>query len=165
MKSADDLIIRPSPTPFTQTFKLFPNLINRPPSSIELIKEVTVGSNPTSVCHYKGFTYVGHIWGSVHRVDRAGNVVNNFIKPGNRFISGLAAHQDRLYILMFNNDPLGHCVIVYDLLLEGKRCHSWNIDDRETGFYRVFTVSGDSVIIANRPKKEILIYTLTGVLI
>ena len=165
MKSADDLIIRPSPTPFTQTYKLFPNLINRPPTSIVLIREVTVGEYPTSVCQYKGFTYVGHDEGSVYRVDEAGNVDNNFIKPGNRFISGIAAHQYRLYILMYNPGPsTGHCVIVYDLLLEGKRCHSWNIDDRESSFYRVFAVSGDSVIIANRPKKEILLFTLTGVL-
>ena len=158
MKNTDDLIIRPHST---QNHNLFPNQINRPPTSIELIREVTVGEQPTSVCHYKGFTYVGHNLGSVHRVDQAGNVVPDFIKRGNRWISGIAAHRDQLYTLI--HQPPAHCVSVHDL--QGKQCHSWKIDDGTDYFFRVFAVINDSVIIANRPKKEILIHTLTGVFI
>ena len=166
MKSDDDLIIRPSPTPFTQTYKLFLNLFNRPPTSIELVREVTVGEKPTSVCHYKSFTYVGHRTGSVHRVDQAGNVVKNFINHKSTgsamfpWITGIAGYRDKLCLLVYN--PPAHSVIVHDL--EGHQCHRWRIEDGSGHFYRVHSVSDDSVIIANRPKKEILIYSLTGVL-
>ena len=91
MKHTKNLVIRPSTTPSTQGRKAFTNQINLPPTSIELLKEVAVGHGPTSVCQYKGSTYIGHKGGIVHRVDQAGNVVNNFIVHGNRWISGIAA--------------------------------------------------------------------------
>ena len=47
--------------------------------------------------------------------------------------------------------------------MEGQQCQNWDIDDETTNFFRVFAVCDESVIVANRPKKEFQIYKLTGV--
>ena len=91
--SADDIIINP---PNQQPTHHLPN--RAPPTSIQLIKQVTVGDNPTTVCQYKGYTYVGCSKGAIDRIDEGGNVTSSFIKLTN-WITGIIAYEDRLYML------------------------------------------------------------------
>ena len=152
LESADDIIVNPPNQQPT-------NLPNRaPPTSIQLIKQVTVGGTPIAVCHYKGYTYVGCQNGAVDRIDEGGQVIPSFIKLTAR-VTGIIAHEDILYTLMYGNTG-PYAVYVYDLA--GQQLYTWSHDDRADYSARALAIINNELIIADRTNKRFTIYALTG---
>ena len=152
LQSADDIIINP-PNHKQCTNKL-PS--RAPPTSIKLIKQVTVGYHPITVCQYKGYTYVGCYDGAVDRIDEGGNVTSAFIKL-HRTVTGIVAYEDRLYTLMCGRP---YTVYVHDLA--GQQLRSWKHEDSSGDVGRFLTVINNKLVIADKTNKRFTIYTLTG---
>ena len=151
LESSDDIIINP---PNQQPTHHLPN--RAPPTSIQLIKQATVGGNPTAVCKYKGYTYVGCVNGAVDRIDEGGQVTLSFIKLA-QCVTGIIAQEDRLYTLMYGQP---YTVYVHDL--SGQQLHSWIHEDRGNYSARALAIINNELIIADRTNKRFTIYTLTG---
>ena len=151
LESADDIIINP---PNRQPTHHLPN--RAPPTSIHLIKQVNVGGKRTAVCQYKGYTYLGCSNGAVDRIDEDGNVTESFIKLTN-WVTGIIAHEDRLYTLMYGKP---YTVYVHDL--SGQQLHSWIHEHRGNYTARALAIINNELIIADRTNKRFTIYTLTG---
>ena len=152
LQPADDIIIN-LPNQKQRTNKL-PS--RAPPTSIKLIKQVTVGYNPRAVCQYKGYTYVGCLYGAVDRIDEGGNVTSAFIKLASQ-AEGIVAYEDRLYTLMY-----GQPYTVYVHNLTGQQLHSWKHEDSSGDVGRFLTVINNKLVIADKTNKRFTIYTLTG---
>ena len=154
LESADDIIVKPSNQQPTHSLQ------NRaPPTSIQLIKQVTVAIYPTAVCHYKGYTYVGCSNGAVDRIDEGGQVTPSFIKLTTR-VTGVIAHEDRLYTLMYGGGGPPYTVYVHDL--SGQQLHSWIHEDIGNFSARALAVINSELIITDRTNKRFTFYTLTG---
>ena len=151
LEPAHDIIINP---PNQRPTHHLPN--RAPPTSIQLIKQVTVGDYPTAVCHYKGYTYVGCNNGAVDRIDEDGNVTESFIKL-THWPPGVIAYEDRLYTLMYGQP---YTVYVHDLT--GQQLHFWNHKDRGKVSARALAIINNELIIADRTNRNFTIYTLTG---
>ena len=80
-------------TASTQTHKWLP-------TGLRLIREVKTDNSCYTVCHYKGYIYVGQYGGAIDRIDEHGRVTKAFMKLANSVFS-LAAHNDRLYTLIY----------------------------------------------------------------
>ena len=154
LESADDIIVKPSNQQPTHSLQ------NRaPPTSIQLIKQVTVAIYPTAVCQYQGYTYVGCSNGAVDRIDERGQVTPSFIKLTTR-VTGVIAHEDRLYTLMYGGGGPPYTVYVHDL--RGQQLHSWIHEDIGNFSARALAVINSELIITDRTNKRFTIYTLTG---
>ena len=151
LQSADDIIINP-PNPKQRTNKL-PS--RAPPTSIQLIKQVTV-VDPIAVCQYKGYTYVGCFHGAVDRIDERGNVTSPFITLTGP-VTGIVAYKDRLYTLMYDQP---YTVYVYNLTGQQLRC--WKHEDRSYFLGRALAVIHNKLVVADTTNQRFTIYTLTG---
>ena len=56
------------------------------PTGLQFVKEIKVGSYCNTVCHYKGYTYVGLENGAIDRMNDKGNVTLALIKLVNPVI-------------------------------------------------------------------------------
>ena len=152
LQSADEIII--NPPNHEQSINKLPS--RAPPTSILLIKKVTVGDYPLAVCQYKGYTYVGCLYGAVDRIDEGGNVTSAFIKLASP-VTGIDVYEDRLYTLMRGNP----CT-VYVHNLAGQQIHCWKHEDGGGFVGQALTVINNELIIADGTNKRFTIYTLTG---
>ena len=154
LQSADDIIIN-RPNHKQRTNKL---LRRAPPTSVQIIKQVTVGSCPLAVCQHNGYTYVGREYRAVDRIDERGNVTSPFIQLyGRGTVTGIVAYEDRLYTLMSGNP---YTVYAHDLT--GEQLHSWKHEDRSHRRGRALAVINNELVIAKRTNETFTIYTLTG---
>ena len=76
--------------------------IKSPPTGLQLEREIKVGQLCTTVCHYKGYTYVGLDNGAVDRIDEKGTVNLAFIQLPSSLAS-IRAQNDQLFIQMYHN--------------------------------------------------------------
>ena len=155
LQSADDIIIN-RPNHKQRTNKL---LRRAPPTSVQIIKQVTVGSCPLAVCQHNGYTYVGREYRAVDRIDEGGNVTSSFIKLAET-VTGIVAYEDRLYTLMYGGRDKPYTVHVHDL--SGQQLFSWKYEDMSDFLGRFLTVIHNKLVIADRTNKRFTIYTLTG---
>ena len=162
LQSADDIIINPP----NQKQSALKQPSRAPPTSNQLIKQVTVGDYPYALCQYKGYTYVGCFNGAVDRIDEGGNVTSSFIKLPGRVV-GIDAYEDRLYSLIRRKlyqlvlaSQLRDTVYVHDLT--GRQLHSWKHEDRTDYLGRALAFINNELIIAGRNNNRFTIYTLTG---
>ena len=72
--------------------------IRSPPTGLQLEREIKVGNWCNTLCHYKGYTYVGLENGAVDRIDDQGNVTSAFIKLCDTVLS-IRVFNDQLFIL------------------------------------------------------------------
>ena len=72
IETAADKIITPS----DQTLSTPPH--RPPPTGVEFLKEESLPLNPSSVCQYKGYAYVGMEDGSMERINPDGSVTSPF---------------------------------------------------------------------------------------
>ena len=154
IESADDIINIINP----------PNQIPsyQPPIRAHSFEQVTVGDYPNAVCHqthYKGYIYVGCYHGAVDRIDEDGNVTESFIKLA-LCVTGIIAHEDRLYTLMYGGRGTPYTVYVNDQT--GQQLHSWNHEDRGNYSARALAIINNELIIADRTNKRFTVYSLTG---
>ena len=127
-------------TPSDQTLSTPPH--KPPPTAVELVKEVSLPLNidfrddysPSSVCQYKGYTYVGMGDGSMERINPDGSITCPFLKlPGD--VVGVIVYQERLHCLADDGQhharaPNKQSIHVYDL--NGTKLHAWKHGDRSS---------------------------------
>lgn len=128
------------------------------PKSLSLLKSIDAGSNCSSVCHYKGYTYVGQENGAVDRIDMNYQIQASFIKMDS-YVGGIIVYEDNIYLLVFSGTPVVH---VRDM--EGKEVRKWNHSDAGSsqGPNRPAIVGGE-LIIPSRNNCKLSKYSLTGI--
>ena len=140
-------------TTITQTQKWLP-------TGLRLIREVKTDNKCSTVCHYKGYTYVGHWGGAIDRIDQHGRVTKAFIKLDNKVIS-LAANKNRLY------------TFIGELVLNPFKVFVHNLNDGQLINFSIFslfyyngqniTLIGDNQLaVGDWYYKKIIIYSLYG---
>ena len=100
--------------------------IRSPPTGLQFEREIKVGSNCSTVCHYKRYAYVGLRSGAVDRIDDQGNVTSEFIELPNTVIS-IRAFNDQLFILTYDDIEEPYTMFVFGL--NGSQIHTWNHND------------------------------------
>ena len=121
--------------------------------------------SPSSVCQYKGYTYVGMGEGSMEWINPDGSITCPFLKlPGD--VVGVIVYQERLHCLADDGQhharaPNKQSIHVYDL--NGIKLHTWTHGDRSSELSgRKLTIVNDQLIVADRSHKNFTIYTLKG---
>ena len=131
--------------------------IRSPPIGLQLVKEIKVGNYCNTVCHYKGYTYVGLENGAIHRIDDQGNVTSEFIKLA-KYVLSIRAHDDQLFILMYDQP---YKILVYDL--NGSHIRTWDHADRNGSFYgNKISIVQNQLAIPDVTNKRITLYTPAG---
>ena len=154
IRPADDIVISPAAGNSNHQQ-------NRPPTGIELIKQIRVG-DPCRVCHYKGYTYVGRITNAIDRIDKDGAVAESFIRLDG-YPCGIIAHEDRLYVLQ-----QGKSYFIQAFNLLGQHLFKWNHSDSVTRFYlgrALAILNNNELVVADRTNKKFNISSLTGELL
>ena len=123
------------------------------------MKEVSVG-DCYSICGYRGVTYIGE-HGKVHscRFVEQRHQLESFLTV-NGTVEGLCANKERLYILV-NQPPY----MVYVSDLEGTIVTRWQHSETFTNLSSTITVTGDRVILPDRSRRQLTIYTSEGSLV
>ena len=129
------------------------------PTGLRLIEEVKTDNICKVVCHYKGYTYVGQNGGAIDRIDQHGRVNKYFIKLGSG-VESIAAHNDRLYTLMFGSTNPSE-VYVHDLK-NTALITSWKHPTFPMAGQRMCLVDDNQLAVGDWPSKQIIIYSLTG---
>jgi outer membrane protein assembly factor BamB len=102
-------------------------------------------------------TYVGLGFGSINRIDEAGNKTSDFIKLPSNIIT-IRAHQDRLYILMYGQT---YKIYVYDL--NGQQITSWDHSDSNGDYFgNKLCVVRNQILVPDATNKRITNYNLNG---
>ena len=131
--------------------------IRSPPTGLQFVKKIKVGSNCNTVCHYKGYTYVGLENGAIDRIDDQGNVTLAFIKLVNPVIS-IRAHNDQLFILMYD---LPYKMFLYGL--NGSRISTWDHPDRNGNFRgNKISIVRNQLAVPDVTNKRVTTYTSAG---
>ena len=131
--------------------------IRSPPTGLQLEREIKVGYYCITVCHYKGFTYVGLAGGAVDRIDDQGNVTSEFIELPNTVMS-IRAFNDQLFILTFD-EP--YKMFVFDL--NGSQIHTWNHHDETDDCYgNKISIIHNHLAVVDASNKRITLYTPAG---
>lgn len=125
----------------------------KPPTSFILLKSVELEGKPTSVCHYKEYTYtsLGSLSKSVPRIHLNGHVDNEFIKlEGN--CRGLVVGNDLLHVL--TRSPTAK-VLTYNF--DGRLIMGRATETHEyTATKFVITVDNKIVIVNQRDKQFVI---------
>ena len=151
--SNGSLLTIPLTTPLSHTSALTTVV---PPTSTTLLRKFEVSSNPESVCHFQGYTYVGCV-GCVDRISEDGQVHKAF-RTIDRYASGLALHEHILYVLV--GKP-GMQFWVQKHELSGIMISSWGTSIGYVN-YNELKVVGDKIIIPDSLKKQLVVFSLTG---
>ena len=133
--------------------------IRSPPTGLQLEREIKVGYYCTTVCHYKGYTYVGLGNGAVDRIDDQGNVTSEFIElPNNNNVISIRALNDQLFILT-EKEP--YIMFVFDL--NGSQINTWNHHDENYEYYgSKISIINNQLAVADVTNKRITLYTPAG---
>ena len=129
-----------------------------PPIGLRLIREVKTDNQCYTVCHYKGYIYVGQVGGAIDRIDQHGRVTKAFIKLDNN-VNASAAHNDRLYTLVYQGKNPSK-VFVHNLS-NGKLIKSWNHPYFYYQGQRITLIGNNQLAVGDWPSKQIIIYSLT----
>ena len=129
------------------------------PTGLRLIREVKTENESYTVCHYKGYTYVGQYRGAIDRIDQHGRVTKAFIKL-DISVDALAAHNNRLYTLVYQHENPSK-VSVHNLN-NGKLIKFWNHPYFTYTGQRITLIGNDQLAVGDWPSKQIIIYSLTG---
>jgi len=107
-----------------------------------------------SVCSYQGKVYVGSS-GGVEVFAENKSLGEKLICPYQTSIYGIAAHRDRLYILIHQNSNV-HSVAVYNLT--GRQVFQWY----HNGSRSKLVVVGDQIVMADTQNQALSVYSLTA---
>ena len=131
--------------------------IRSPPTGLQFEREIKVGYYCNTVCHYKGYTYVGLDDGAVDRIDDQGNVKSAFIKLGSHVLS-IRAHNDQLFILMYGNPYK-----MFSYGLKGSVICTWDHhDSNNCVFGSKISIIKNQLAVADVTNKRITLYTPAG---
>ena len=131
--------------------------IRSPPTGLQLEREIKVGYECNTVCHYKGYTYVGLQGGAVDRIDDQGNVTSEFIIVPSDVVS-IRAHSDQLFILMY-----GKPYKMYSYELNGSVIRIWkHLDSNYWNLGGKISIIKNQLTVADVSNKRITLYTPAG---
>ena len=136
-------------------------LPRQPPSGLKFIREVNTDNGCSTVCHYKGYTYVGHEGGAIDRINKQGQVDKEFIKLDKNAIA-IAVYNDQLFSLMFGGNKSQahiHSLQSRQSLRSWEHPHFGYLGQGIVGIRRYNQLAvGDW----HSKSKQIIIYSLTG---
>ena len=97
-----------------------------PPTGLKLVRDTEIGNHCNSICHHKGYTYVGLSGGTVKRLDHQGKKEKKIYTSANNISSleSLAAHKDRLFLI--DSSKQSTKVLVLGLK-DGRLLTSWKV--------------------------------------
>ena len=128
------------------------------PKSVTLLKSIQLSSEPESVSHWEGHTYVGHRGYKVVKVDKNYQINENYIKFTS-YVEAVEVYKEKMYILVCG---MPHVLHVCDMA--GQFVTKWNHNDTDWQFTGLAIVA-DQVVIPDRPNKLLVVYSLSGSLI
>lgn len=135
-----------------------------PPTGLKLICKITTNGYCISVCHHKGFTYVGCEDGSIVRIDRDGKHQIHFNVSGK--VMAIVAHQDRLYCLIHFSSNRAN-IVIYDVF--GNQRTSWNhpaMSGSWGSHMSLIEVPDERLVVGNQSGGgQLIIYNLSGAVI
>ena len=130
-----------------------------PPSGLKFVREVKTDCFCSSVCYYKGYTYVGQAGGAIDRINKQGKVDKAFIKLDSIAIA-IAAYNDQLFSLMFGY--VKSRVHIHSLQSR-QRLRSWAHPNFGGFGQRIVVMRGyNQLAVGDWCSKQIIIYSLTG---
>ena len=129
------------------------------PTGLRIIRKVKTDNECYTVCHYKGYTYVGQRGGAIDRIDQHGQVTKAFVKLDNN-VNSLAACKDRLHILIYQGENPS-TVFVHNLNNE-QLIKFWNHPYFYYTGQRITLIGNNQLAVGDWPSKQIIIYSLTG---
>ena len=136
-------------------------LLGEPPSGLKFIREVNTDNRCSTVCYYKGYTYVGQGDGAVDRINDQGQVDRSFIELDSVAIA-IAVFNDKLFSLMYG----GYKSRVHSHSLQSRECfRSWEHPCFGNYGQRIVVIRGENqvaVAVGDWSSKQIIIYSLTG---
>ena len=129
------------------------------PSGLRLVREVKTDRLCSTVCHYKGYTYVGLEGGAIDRINKQGQVDKAFIKLDNSF-DAIAVHNDQLSSLIYGG---GKSQIHIHSLQNRQSLRSWAHPHFSYYGQRLVVIRTDNQLaVGDWTSKQIIIYSLTG---
>lgn len=130
------------------------------PTSLKLLRKVKVASNPDSVVHHHQSTFVGLRNCTVARIaDDSQHAVKFLDTIQNPY--GVAIHNDLLYILGYRQSK-PHSIRVCDI--SGALVREWSHSATSGGMNKICVVN-EQIVVCNKPKHCLTVYSLTGELI
>ena len=134
-------------------------LPRQPPSGLKFIREVNTDNGCSTVCHYKGYTYVGHEGGAIDRINKQGQVDKAFIKLDND-VDAIAVYNDQLFSLIYG---VGKSRVHINSLQSSECLRSWEHPNFSYYGQRIVVIrGGNQLAVGDWPSKQIIIYSLTG---
>ena len=129
---------------------------------MKLLRTVSVGERPISVCHHDDVTYVGNDKEfTIERITADGEVQKNFIKLDG-YVSSLMISNDDIFVAVCASSTEEHKIKVFDL--DGCSIRSWKRDDCGN-YLNKLGICGDKVVMPNRKNKTLTVYSLDGQMI
>jgi len=123
------------------------------PKQLTFQHTVHVSGDCTSVCSYRGNTYVGHVNG-VDKIEGDNQCPEKFIAETGR-VHSVVVYNERLYTLL--------CGSIRIYKLDGELVTRWRhpsiVDDTR---YNKMTFVNDQLVIPDRQNKKLIVYSLTG---
>ena len=130
------------------------------PTGLRLIREVKTANESLTVCYYKGYTYVGQVGGAIDRIDQHGRVTKALFKLDNLVVS-LAAHNDRLYTLVYQGPGQNPSKVSVHNLNDRRLIKSWNHPYFDYLGQRITLIGDNQLAVGDWTSKQIIIYSLT----
>ena len=137
----------------------FTSSLARPPKQIELLKKIHLHCTVDCVdLQDDNVTYIGKTNCEVAKVTEFVN--NNLNIKTDRWISGVQAYGNRIYVLIHDYDK--NHVVVYDM--NGEKIISWNHFSHSTNLNKLVVVAG-RVVVPSGKTQTLTVYTTEGRLV
>ena len=153
------------PSVTTSTVELHANL----PTSVNLVREATVGFWPQALCHHQANTYVGSQdairggKGVVYRIDEECAKDKAFIQLDvNDVVCSIVVVNEEIYLLVCKNGGKTE-IYVYDFL--GVHGRQWKVGVCGNSAYPRMVASQNQILVVDPNEKRISRYTTTGEII
>ncbi|XP_067945007.1 uncharacterized protein [Watersipora subatra] len=125
------------------------------PKSMTLLSSIKLPSAPVSVYQHEEVTYAGLCDGTVRKVD-SDYRLHDLLLSTSGIVESICRHENRLYILSHSKP---RTVGVYDT--SGQLITTWQHPYHDK-YCSMLTVAAGNVVVADPPKKKLIIYSLTG---
>ncbi|XP_067940339.1 uncharacterized protein [Watersipora subatra] len=124
------------------------------PKSLTKLSSIQLPSSPSSICHYKGNTYIGLHDKTVSRVDIDNKITNKFISTSGP-VNSVTCYKERIYTLSGTSPfTVGVYSISGELITRWKHPYHGSLSD--------MVIIEDKVLITDPSNTRITTYSLDG---